>query len=99
MSLVMVLNDGETFSPLKDCKVVETQEDVDAEYIEDLIAEPGAATVYEFGEELLVLDMETRCKVADILNDPGFGGAMSVLEQVAEKLQIKGRYEEENGNA
>lgn len=46
-------------------------------------------------DEFSTLDLETRCQVADILNDPSFGTAIEVLQKVAEKLKIKSRYEEE----
>jgi hypothetical protein len=51
-SFVMVLNDGETFSPLAGCKIVQCNSDHDTEYTEDLIAEPDAALLFEFGEKI-----------------------------------------------
>jgi hypothetical protein len=51
VGLIMVLNDGETFSDLDGCAIVEVPDDALTERIEQLLAEKQGRKVYSFGPE------------------------------------------------
>lgn len=61
MQFIMVLNDGETFSPMQGCKIISCKDRLDLEDIEDLLDEETARLVCQFAGDVpsdLVKDIE-----------------------------------------